>query len=117
MQPFADIAAKLARAISDATEALFEPGGVEPVGGGCIHTALAIEGEMAGESHRYFAKVNDADRAPMFAAEAEGLEALRAGNPTGRALPLLRALAAPGAKKILLDYLSGSTLTVEVEVL
>jgi len=80
MEPFADIAAKLALAISDATEALFEPGGVEPVGGGCIHTALAIEGEMAGESHRYFAKVNDADRAPMFAAEAEGLEALRAAD-------------------------------------
>lgn len=46
--------------------------------------------------------------------EQPGLEALRAGNPTGRVLPLLRALAAPGAKKILLEYLSGSTLTVEV---
>jgi hypothetical protein len=46
--------------------------------------------------------------------EQPGLEALRAGNPTGRALPLLRALAAPAATTILLEYLSGSTLTVEV---
>ena len=76
-QPFEAIAGKLALAISDATEALFEPAAVEPVGGGCIHTALAISGEMVGEEHRYFAKVNEADRAPMFAAEAQGLAALR----------------------------------------
>ncbi|HET6264695.1 MAG TPA: fructosamine kinase family protein [Usitatibacter sp.] len=77
MKPYEAIAQKLALAISDATEALFEPAAVEPVGGGCIHTALAISGEMAGEEHRYFAKVNEADRAPMFAAEAHGLAALR----------------------------------------
>ena len=74
---FGAIGEKLATAISDATEAMFEVTAVEPVGGGCIHTALALTGEMAGEERRFFAKVNEADRAAMFAAEADGLEALR----------------------------------------
>ena len=52
---------------------------MQPVGGGCIHTALSIEGEGAGGRRlRFFAKVNEASSAPMFAAEAEGLEAIRA---------------------------------------
>jgi len=46
--------------------------------------------------------------------EQSSLETLRAGNPTGRALPLLRALAAPASTTILMEYLSGSTLTVVV---
>jgi len=79
-QAFGAIGEKLATAISDATEALFEPTAVEPVGGGCIHNALSISGVLAGEEHRYFAKVNDADRVSMFIAEAEGLEALRAAG-------------------------------------
>jgi protein-ribulosamine 3-kinase len=78
--PFDAIGEKLATAISDATEVLFEVTAVEPVSGGCIHNALALEGEMAGEAHKYFAKVNEVDRAPMFAAEADGLEALRAAG-------------------------------------
>ena len=73
---FGAIAEKLATAISDATEAMFEVTSVEPVGGGCIHTALALTGEMAGEERKFFAKVNEADRAPMFASEADGLDAL-----------------------------------------
>ncbi|HUP97154.1 MAG TPA: fructosamine kinase family protein [Usitatibacter sp.] len=77
MKPFEALTQKLAGAISDAMEALFEATSVEAVGGGCIHTAVRITGEMAGERHAYFAKVNEADRAPMFAAEADGLAALR----------------------------------------
>ena len=80
MKPFDALAQKLAGAISDATEALFEATSVEPVAGGCIHTAVRITGAMAGEEHSYFAKVNDAGRHAMFAAEAEGLEALRAAD-------------------------------------
>jgi fructosamine-3-kinase len=70
------LARTLARAISDATEAHFEPVASDPVGGGCIHTALRITGETAEGTRSYFAKVNEAARAPMFAAEAEGLAAL-----------------------------------------
>lgn len=77
MNPYAALERKLGTAIGDATEALFETTSIEAVSGGCIHTAVAIEGSMAGEAHRYFAKVNDAENAAMFAAEAEGLEALR----------------------------------------
>jgi len=38
------------------------------------------------------------------------LEALRCGNPTGRALPLLEALAGPTAATLVLDYLNGSVV-------
>jgi len=79
------VAQALARAISDATEVHFEPTAVEPVGGGCIHTALRIRGETAQGERSYFAKVNDADRAPMFAAEAEGLAALAEAKGPGSA--------------------------------
>ena len=40
------------------------------------------------------------------------LEALRSGNPTGRALPLLGTLAGPSAATVVLEYLCGATLTV-----
>ena len=43
-----------------------------------------------------------------------GLEALRSGNPTGRALPLLGALAGPTPATVVLEYLCGATLTVAV---
>jgi protein-ribulosamine 3-kinase len=80
VRPFEALEQKLGGAISDATEAMFEATSIEPVSGGCIHTAVKITGAMAREEHSYFAKVNEADRAPMFAAEAEGLEALRAAG-------------------------------------
>ncbi len=75
MKPDA-LAAALARAVCDATGELFEAKKVEAVGGGCIHTALRLEGETARGMRRYFAKVNDALKAPMFEAEADGLAAL-----------------------------------------
>jgi hypothetical protein len=42
------------------------------------------------------------------------LERLRAENPTGRALPLLAALAAGQEAHIALDYVAGQTLRVRV---
>jgi hypothetical protein len=42
------------------------------------------------------------------------LEALRSGNPTGRALPVLGALAEPSATALVLEYLRGRTVTVAV---
>jgi fructosamine-3-kinase len=71
------LARTLARAISDATQAHFEPASSEGVGGGCIHTALRISGDTAAGTRSYFAKVNGASSAPMFDAEADGLAALR----------------------------------------
>ena len=71
------LARKLAQAISDAIEAPFEPASSEPVGGGCIHTALRITGAAAEGTRSYFAKVNEISAAPMFAAESDGLAAIR----------------------------------------
>ena len=67
----------IALSIADATRADFELLSVEPVGGGCIHAALRLDGETADGRRSYFAKSNAADRAPMFEAETDGLAALR----------------------------------------
>ncbi len=66
----------LGAAIADATHGAFELTGTSPVAGGCIHTALRVDGEDSTGKKSYFAKVNDAEHSAMFAAEAEGLEAL-----------------------------------------
>ena len=72
-------ATRLARAVEEATREPFGNPSAEPVGGGCIHTALALSGAARG-AYRYFAKVNEAASAPMFAAEADGLAALGAAG-------------------------------------
>lgn len=79
MKPGA-LAREVAQAITDATGTIFEPTSAEDVSGGCIHAAMRLSGEAAGEKHRYFAKVNEAARAPMFEAEADGLDALRSAG-------------------------------------
>jgi len=66
-----------AAAIAEATGERFDLIATQPVGGGCIHTALQLTGRAAQGEQRYFAKVNEADRAAMFSAEADGLAALR----------------------------------------
>ena len=71
------LARLLARAAGDAIEEHLEPVATEPVGGGCIHRALKLTVDGARGARAYFAKVNEAASAPMFAAEAEGLAALR----------------------------------------
>ena len=43
-----------------------------------------------------------------------GLEALRAGNPTGRGLPLLQALAGPSNALVVIEYLNGTALCAQV---
>lgn len=48
-----------------------------PVAGGCIHSALRIEGRAGDAARTYFAKVNEVGAAPLFEAEADGLAALR----------------------------------------
>ncbi len=72
--------ARLASAIARATGEAFVLEASRPVAGGCIHTALDLEGNVPGAKRRYFAKVNEATSAAMFAAEAEGLAALRAAG-------------------------------------
>jgi len=74
------VAQSLGAAIGAATGSAFDVVAMRPVGGGCIHTALEITGRMALGEQRYFAKVNEAAHAPLFAAEADGLAAIAAAN-------------------------------------
>jgi len=65
-----------------------------------------------------FARIDlriEADAPAPSRMQDPGLEALRSGNPTGRALPLLQALAQPYIRSsVVLDYLSGTALRLEV---
>jgi protein-ribulosamine 3-kinase len=71
------LARALSRSIAAASGSAFEVTAMQPVGGGCIHRAFEIGGKGAAGEQRYFAKADESDRAPMFAAEADGLRALR----------------------------------------
>lgn len=72
------LAAALEEAIAAATGERFVLLTYAPVGGGCIHTALRIEGRAEDGARTYFAKVNEPGSAALFDAEADGLAALRA---------------------------------------
>jgi len=77
------LAAALQEAIAGATGERFVIRQATPAAGGCIHSSWVL---TAGEV-RYFAKLNDARFAAGFAAEADGLAALReAGMRAPRAL-------------------------------
>ena len=65
--------AALEGAIARATGTAFRVARAAPVGGGCIHESVALEGP---DEVRYFAKLNDERFAPAFEAEADGLIAL-----------------------------------------
>jgi protein-ribulosamine 3-kinase len=60
-------------AIRDATGNAFEAANATPLGGGDISSAFRLQGR---DGTRYFVKLNDARRLPMFIAEAKGLEAI-----------------------------------------
>jgi fructosamine-3-kinase len=70
----AALIAAVGEAIGAASGLTFRAAQVRPVGGGCIHRALAL----SDGTRRYFVKCNDAAAAPMFEAEADGLAALAA---------------------------------------
>jgi fructosamine-3-kinase len=63
-------------AVMAATGAGFTLLSASPVSGGCIHEAFELAGEDASGKATYFAKLGDLERAPMLAAEAEGLAAI-----------------------------------------
>ncbi len=93
-----------AAAIAEATGAPFDLVEAQPVGGGCIHTALQLTGRTPKGEQRYFAKVNEADRVEMFAAEADGLAALRAAG-TVRVPQVIAQGANDDASWIVLEWL------------
>jgi fructosamine-3-kinase len=70
-----------------------------PVGGGCIHRCVLLEGG----GRRYFAKVNDQTQLDNFASEADGLAALAASGARVPA-PVCRG-EAKGEAFLVLEYL------------
>jgi fructosamine-3-kinase len=96
--------AALAAMVAEATGESFAALRATPVGGGCIHTALRLEGDTPHGRREYFAKLNDADNAPMFAAEADGLAALAETEAIG--VPRVLAQGADeGRAWIVLEWL------------
>jgi fructosamine-3-kinase len=79
----------IAARIADATASPFTLERVSPVGGGCINDAHVLEGS----GRRYFVKVNRAERADMFAAEAEGLAEILATGTVRVPQPLCHGVA------------------------
>lgn len=81
--------------------------GVEPVGGGCINNGARIRTESDGE---LFLKWNAEAPADMFAAEADGLRALRAVGALRVPRPVAWSQNGLGACWLLLEYVpSGRT--------
>ena len=101
---------RIALSIGDARGAAFEALAREPVSGGCIHTAFRLTGERASGRESFFVKANEAARAAMFEAEAEGLEALRAAGQV--AVPRVVARGDDGeAAWLVLEWLELAPLT------
>ena len=71
-----------------------------PVSGGCIHSAWRIEDGCA----RYFVKTNQADKLPVFEAEAAGLATLAASHSLRVPLPVCYG-AADGQAYLVLEWL------------
>jgi hypothetical protein len=75
--------------------------------------ALVLAPESSGRTlARIEARLTDAD---AFTFADADLEALRLSNPAARALPLLEALARGQASGVVLDYLDGTRLAVDID--
>ena len=95
------LAAALETAVSAATGTRFRIASAHHISGGCIHTALALEGE---DGRRCFTKTNDATHAENLAAEADGLAALAAA---GMRVPVVVTHGvADGTAFLVLEYLA-----------
>ena len=98
----------IAAAIAERTGTRFSPRSVSPVGGGSIHRAWHIDDG----SRHYFVKTNALAAAPMFAAEAQGLQALAAAAAVPA--PTVVTLGEAGDQCFLvLDYLDLAALDRE----
>lgn len=84
-----DIYQAISEQISRSTGRSFRPTGLDPLGGGCINEAVCLRDGAS----RYFVKLNRADLAPMFQAEAEGLAAIRATGALRVPVPVCTGVA------------------------
>lgn len=93
---------RIAQAISEATGQAFELAACNYAGGGCINRTQALDGR---DGRRYFVKLNDADRADMFAAEADGLADILASGAIRAPRPICHGVA-DGQAYLVLEHLA-----------
>ena len=74
------LAERIAQSIGDALETHVEATATAKVGGGCIHEAWKLTADTAEGERHFFVKANALDARALFAAEADGLAALRAAG-------------------------------------
>jgi fructosamine-3-kinase len=105
------LAAQIAARIAAATGQPFTLERQGGVGGGCINATEVLEGS----GRKYFVKLNDASRLEMFAAEAEGLQALAMAKALRVPQPICHGQI-NGNAYLVLEYLelgSGSAQSLE----
>ena len=81
---------------------------------GTLGAALLLAPRAASASFARLDVQIEADARAPTRMQDLALEALRSRNPTGRALPLVRALAGPAPERLVLEYLAGSAVSVTV---
>ena len=86
----AALVADIAAAIGAATGARFEAARHAEAGGGCINQAVTLSGR---DGRRFFVKLNRAAALDMFAAEAAGLDELRASGAIRAPAPIAHGTA------------------------
>lgn len=91
---------RIAERIGAVTGTPFSPATRQTVGGGCINDALVL----ADGPRRFFVKTNDAGRAAMFEAEAEGLAAIAATHSVRVPQPVCHGVAGDHSF-LVLEYL------------
>lgn len=95
----------IAAAIGQRTGVPFQALSVKPVSGGSIHRAWHLDDGL----HHYFVKTGEIAAAPMFTAEAHGLQALSAAAVVQTPTFITRGQTA-GKAFLVLDYLELKTL-------
>lgn len=92
---------EISAAIGKAAGSPFEFARAVPLGGGDINSAYRLEGK---DGARYFAKLNDAGKQAMFAAEHAGLEELAKSRSVRAPLPVAHGVCDP-LSFLVLEYL------------
>jgi fructosamine-3-kinase len=93
---------EIAQRITDASGEPFRLDRKEAAGGGCINEAYVLHGQG---DRRYFLKLNDAAKAAMFAAEAEGLAEILSSHSLRAPAPVCWGEAG-GQAYLVLEYIA-----------
>ncbi len=106
------LSSSIAAAISEATGSTFTVTAQRRLGGGCINSAMLLEGG----DRRYFVKLNDPAAEEMFAAEADGLRELAQAHAIRVPAPLCHGVT-PAAAYLVLEFIDAGRTSAESSVL